>query len=348
MRAELHHDLEAIRGEWTRLAELSGNVFSTWEWASTWWMYFGGRRPLRLVGCRGESGAMEAIVPLFESSARPLRTLRFVGHSASDRQVCISAPEAGGPALASVVDFLAQSPWSWDLILGERLPGDGALLPGRLVRREASPVIEIAGRTWDEFLATRSGNLRQQIGRRERALRRRYRVTYRTTTDPDRLDRDIETLFRLHDARWGQDASAGFSGAVRDFHRRFARIALDRGWLRLQFLELDGRPAAAWYGFRYGGAEWYYQAGRNPAFERESVGFVLLANTIREAFDAGLERYRLLRGDQHYKLRFATNDPGVQTCVVARGARAKAALAASRVLLALPPRVRRPLVRLAG
>ena len=39
---ELHRDLDAIRDEWTALAERCGNPFATWEWAATWWDHFGG------------------------------------------------------------------------------------------------------------------------------------------------------------------------------------------------------------------------------------------------------------------------------------------------------------------
>src|SRR5439155_1798028 len=130
---------------------------------------------------------------------------------------------------------------------------------------------------WDEFLGSRSANLRQQVGRRERHLRREHRVRFRLT-DPDLLEGDLDTLFRLHRAirprsDFGPEA----------FHRDFAAVALERGWLRLWILELDNRPAAAWYGFRIGGVETYYQAGRDPSLDPLSVGFVLLTHTIRVA-----------------------------------------------------------------
>ena len=58
------------------------------------------------------------------------------------------------------------------------------------------------------------------------------------------------------------------------------RHALERGWLRLWVLEADGKAVAAWYGFRFAQIDWYYQSGRDPDWERQSVGFVLLAHTI--------------------------------------------------------------------
>jgi hypothetical protein len=49
------------------------------------------------------------------------------------------------------------------------------------------------------------------------------------------------------------------------------------------------------------------------------VGAVLFRHTIREA--AGhVREYRLLSGDEPYKRRLASDDPGLDTCLVGPGA----------------------------
>jgi CelD/BcsL family acetyltransferase involved in cellulose biosynthesis len=344
-------DLESIRDEWTTAAQRSGNVFATWEWAVTWWRHFGAGRPLLVTVCRDGDGRLLGVLPLYLSTARPLRVVRFIGSGPADRQGPIGAPD-DRPALArALLEALAGTAPSWDVLLAERLPCEESwdrLLGAVPIQREGCPVLEIAGRSWDELLASASANFRQQVRSRERRLARSHRLRYRLTDDPARLSRDVATLVRLHEARWGSAGSGAFRARRRAFHEEFAGLALRRGWLRLWFLELDDRPVAAWYGFRYGGAEWFYQGGRDPAYDRLSVGFVLMAHTIREAADAGLARYHLLRGDEPYKARFASADPGLATAALVRGARGRAALAAARAARALPPRGRRLLVRLAG
>jgi len=163
------------------------------------------------------------------------------------------------------------------------------------------------------------------VRRRERKLAKAHELAYRATT-PETLEGDLDTLFRLHRARWG-DAS-GFAVAE-PFHRDVARAAAVRGWLRLWLLEVDGEPRAAWYGFRFAGAECYYQAGRDPDWEEWSVGFLVLVHSIRAAFDDGLSEYRLLRGGEEYKSRFSNEDPGLETVLVGRGALGRAAVAAA-------------------
>jgi CelD/BcsL family acetyltransferase involved in cellulose biosynthesis len=112
-------------------------------------------------------------------------------------------------------------------------------------------------------------------------------------------------------------------------------------------MELDDRPVAAWHGFRYAGHEWYYQAGRDPAYDHLSVGLVLLAHTIRSALEDGVYEYRLLRGAEAYKQRFQSHDRGLVTLAVAAGRAGHAALAGGRHALARPAS-RRLARRLAG
>jgi CelD/BcsL family acetyltransferase involved in cellulose biosynthesis len=322
------------------LAEQSDNLFATWEWASTWWRHFGGDRPLRLIGCRRPDGSLAAILPLYEAGSRPLRVARFVGHGPAD-QLGPVAPAAERPAAVRALRRATE--WSsprWDLILAERLPVDesrSVRTGATIVRRESSPVVRIDGTTWEDFLGARSANFRQQVRRRERKLMREHAVGYRLSDDPARLPEDLDTLLALHRARWGPELGA-FPATRRAFHRDFASLALERGWLRLWIAEVGDRPIAAWYGFRFGGADWYYQAGRDPAWEHSSVGFVLLAHTIREAFRDGMREYRLLLGDEPYKERFATGDPGLETIALAGTRRGGVALRGESLVHRLPGR----------
>jgi CelD/BcsL family acetyltransferase involved in cellulose biosynthesis len=274
--------------------------------------------------------------------------VKLVGDGPADRLAPICAPADRPAAAAALHDAVREL--RADLLVADAVPAEEGwegLLGARVLRREANPVLATEGRSWDEFLASRSRNFREQVRRRERKLGREHELNVRLCDDADRLEDDMHTLFALHDARWGGEADT-FGGPRAAFHLDFARAALDRGWLRLWVLELDGEPAAAWYGFRYAGAEWYYQMGRDPRRDRQSVGFVLLCHTMRDAFDAGVSEYRLLRGDEEYKDRFATHDHGLATIAVARTARGRAATAASAGVRRLPPGARQRLVRLTG
>ena len=321
--------LDSVPEDWARLAEASGNIFATWEWNSLWWKHFGRGRELLVTACRDGGGTIVAILPLYLSTERPLRVIRFLGHGQGDHLGPICAPADREAAALAFRDALDRK--TFDLFLGDKMEGWTDALGGRALRRTGSPVLRFKGRSWEELLASRSANFREQVRRRERKLGREHELSFRFCDDPERLDEDLGVLFRLHLARWG-DTGAWYSPAAEAFHREFAARALERGWLRLWLLELDGRPAAAWYGFRFAGAELYYQAGRDPEWERGSVGFVLLAHSIRAAVEDGMDEYRFLEGSEAYKYRFASEDEGLETIAIPRGVRGRAAVLAATTL----------------
>jgi CelD/BcsL family acetyltransferase involved in cellulose biosynthesis len=330
--------LEPARDDWRRLADAAGSPFSTYEWAETWWRHFGAERPLRIVRCADANGRVFAILPLFLARSRPLRMLRFVGHGAADQLAPVCAPEDAPAAAEALRAALAGPAGRWDVTIADRLPGEHdwpGLVGGRVLDLTPSPVLEAGGASFEDWLRSRSKNFRDQVRRRERKLAKSHELAFRLTDDTDRLDDDLSTLIRLHRERWG-DASGSFEGDREAFHRDFARVALERGWLRLWTLELDGRPAASWLGYRFGGAEWYYQAGRDPAFEKQAVGFVLMAHTVREALDDGMREYRLLLGGEGYKDRFANADRGLHTAMLGRGPLGSSVAAAAGVAASRP------------
>jgi CelD/BcsL family acetyltransferase involved in cellulose biosynthesis len=331
VRFELVDRLESLREEWTSLAEQGQNVFATWEFASTWWEHFGAGRRLVTVGCRASSGELFAILPLYFWRRRPLRVLRFLGHGAGDILGPVCPPERSDDAGQALRRLLEAAPWDWDVFVGENLRGEQdwpGLLAGHLIRREGNPVLR-APDGFEEFLARRSPNFRSAVRRGERRLARRYHVRYRLS-ESTTLDGDLKALFRLHQARFG--GQSAFGGDRTAFHRAFARQAQERAWLRLWILELDGRPVAAQYGFRFGGVESFYQSGRDPELRRESLGMVLLSHAIRSAAEEGVQEFALLRGHEPYKYRFATDDRGLDSVCVTRGAAGAAALAVMKAV----------------
>lgn len=345
---ERHQDLDPIRDEWAALAERCGHPFATWEWAATWWDHFGEDGSLQITACRRPDGTLAAILPLYVSARGPLRMARFVGHGVGDVLGPICASEDAGIAASAMRQLLAEEGRSWDLLLAERMPKDrfAGLLPGRVLQEEANPLLPIDGAGWDEFLASCSSNLRGQIRRKRRKLERENGARFRLTDDRERLDEDFDTLLQLHGARWGE--ARAFDGQRSDFHRDFAARALERGWLRLWSLDLEGRTVAAWLGYRFGNVEWYYQSGRDPDWERGSVGLVLLTWTMQAAFDDGMSAYAFLRGDEEYKRRFATRDAGLETVAVPRGLLGRAAISAAGAAKRMPPAVRDRLLRSLG
>ena len=333
---ELISDLNQLRAEWLRLGEASGNIFSTWEWNSIWWSHFGdGRRLLTFV--LRDDGGVAAIVPLYGWRERPLRILRFLGHGHGDLlgPVCPRDPKLAADALRAALERS-----DFDVFVGDWLLADenwSEQLGGRILRETGYPILRFEVGSWDEFLASRTRSFRKDARAEVRKLEREHDVRFRMTEDAESLESDLDTVFHLHTARFGAHEDCHFCGENQAFQREFAAAALERGWLRLWILEVDGQSVSTEYGFRFGGSYFAYQTGRDPAWDRSSVGSVLEMHTVRRALEEGIAEYRFLQGNESYKYRYATQDPELEAVGVAGSSLGRIALGATATLRRVKP-----------
>jgi CelD/BcsL family acetyltransferase involved in cellulose biosynthesis len=324
-RVEVVDDLGSLREDWARLADASGNVFATWEFNELWWRHYGRGRKLRVAALRGEDDEVDAIVPLFMWSRRPLRILRLLGHGHGDHlgPIC----RAGDAETAERALRLALASAPYDIFVGDWVAGDrdwARVLGGRVVRKTGYPILRCSDGSWDELLAAQSQRFRQKLRYSRNRLERGRDVSYRYA-DSATLERDLDAAFRLHRARF-QEHPCNFCGDHETFHREFAALALDRGWLRLLLLEVDGEPVACKYGFFFQNAYFAYQSGRDPGWDRESVGFLVEVESIRRTVEDGAD-YRFLGGEEDHKYRYPTEDPRLETIAAPASARGRAVAA---------------------
>ena len=320
------------------------------EWHSTWSRHYGRPGEDRITPTYGPDGTLVGLMPLVERKG----VLRFAGANLGDHFRPVARDGFEGAAAATAAGLLEEARF---LVLdhvdqGDKWPEAIRAASQRSLRRitlkhDVLPFIDVAGRSWEEYLGARSRNFRSQVRRKTRKLENEHAATFRRTLRADELDRDFDAFFGLHDARWNARGGSSLSTErSRQFHRDFAGELLELGFLRLWFLELDGKPVAAWYGWCIGGRYAYYLGGFDPEWQELSVGFVLLAHTIRAATEEGAHEYDLLRGDEDYKSRFATGERFVETlALVPAGSPARVLVAAEaaawRLNRRLPPAVGR-------
>jgi CelD/BcsL family acetyltransferase involved in cellulose biosynthesis len=319
-----------VEEEWRRLAEQRGNAFLTPEWYGSWMRHYGRDVDPAVVVVRRPDGGVRGLLPLVRARTGVLRALRFGGGNLGDYFHPVAAAEDESQVAAESARALSASEGGWRSMILDHVPVDrkwwkeilnGAPVPlsTAAYRGDLVPLIEFEGRSWEEYLATRSRNLRSQVRRKTRALGREHEVRFRRTRIAAELAEDLRTFFRLHDERWAdRGGSTTSSERSRAFHADFVAAALTRDWLRLWFLEVDDEPVAAWYGWNLGGRYSYYLSGFSARWAPSSVGFVLLAHTIRSAIEERATEYDLLLGAEPYKSRFATTSRAVRTVVITR------------------------------
>lgn len=328
LRLEPLDAVDEARAEWAALAVAAERPFASPEWCELWLRHIGADVAVHLFAARRRDGTLAAVAPLVVTRGRHVRKARFLGFGPSNELGPLAPdPDSGAWALR---EALTATRAAWDVFLGEHLPGNGwaGRIGATLVERKPDPFVRGSWESWDDYLASRSSNFRQELRRKERRLDERG-LAFREVREASELGAALDVLFELHRARWGDEASRWFAGREA-FQREFAKVALERGWLRVSLMELEGRAVAAYHGFRYGSTEWSYQFGRDPAVDAGSVGLIITAHAVRRSIGEGATTFRLGPGGQQYKLRFATGDDGLETIGRARGLRGRAALLAAR------------------
>lgn len=321
--------LAEVEGDWRRLAEARGNAFLTPEWFHCWFAEYGDGADPFVAALMGEDGTCTGLIPFaLPRSGRP-RVCRLAGANLGDCFGPVAAlgdeervAAVAGQALGDAADRWSvialdhvEDPDAWADPLAE---GTGLRLKRRSRDATGLPWIDLASHgDWEAYLASRSSHLRKRLRQLDRRLARDHEVRVRRTESPEALADDVEALFDLHDRRW-QGASSLASPRARSFHAAFAAAALERGWLRLWFLELDGEPVASWYGWRLGDRYSFYNGGFDPSLSKLSPGMVLLARVLESAFEEGAKTFDFLLGDESYKSRFADQTREVQNLTLAR------------------------------
>jgi CelD/BcsL family acetyltransferase involved in cellulose biosynthesis len=321
-------ELRDLEPSWRDFAERRRNAFLTPEWFHSWSRYYGGHATSLVAGVRYPDGTLKGLLPL---SLQPGRTgvAQFAGGNLGDffLPVCEAGDEeevaaAAGAALADTEDrwgILAlrnvdrERPWIESLAeaTGVRLKARERVA-GELWKMRLTEHAD-----WEAYLGSRSSHMRAQIRRLRRRAAKKHSLRIRRSEDPASVKRDMQTLFELHDRRFG--ASSSLRGeSVRAFHTDFAVAALERGWLRLWFLELDEQPAAAWYGWRFGDCYSFYNGGFDPHWNDARPGFVLISAVIEAAFEEGAEQFDFLLGNEPYKARFAEETRQVSEVILSR------------------------------
>jgi len=172
---------------------------------------------------------------------------------------------------------------------------------------ESCPYITLRGHTWESYLDSLGANHRYNFMRRLKNLQKAGVVEFDAVEKEDQRRDALQAFMTLHAVAWHERGGSQAMQTTRElaFHEAFSRTALDRGWLRLFLLRVNGRPVGALYGFRRGPRFYFYQSGFDPAWRKHSVGLVTMGLAIKQALAEGVEEYDLLHGTEAYKFRWA-------------------------------------------
>lgn len=165
--------------------------------------------------------------------------------------------------------------------------GTGVLSAARV---SPSPFLTV-DRPWPEFLQSRSSRRRYDLRRAHKALEKCGTTRIEMLRPvPNDVDAVLADAFAIEASGWkGEKGSAmGVKPIMATFMRRYAYRAAQLGTLRVSFLSVEGRPIAMQIGVDWARRHWILKIGYDESWASASPGVVLMHETVRQVFEAGL------------------------------------------------------------
>jgi CelD/BcsL family acetyltransferase involved in cellulose biosynthesis len=310
---ELHQHAAA----WDALAEQI--PFRGWIWNESWWRHYRGPSDrLNVVALLDRAGKVRGLAPWFVSRSPWLgRVVRFLGTGevCSEHLTILCEPGWQKSVIDALADWLTEDHrLHWDTLELEGIDSSNEAihaLTAALVERRLRAHFQHSinawrvslPASWDEYLARFSNRRRERL---RRAFRRKFETgeaLLSTATDVASLATGWPIFETLHVRRRESQGQLGCFASTQfaAFHRELAPKLLASDQLRLQWLELEGRPAAAEYGLCDKQNVYCYQTGFEPELSEQSPGWLSFGASIQRAINQGYRSFDFLRGDEAYK-----------------------------------------------
>jgi CelD/BcsL family acetyltransferase involved in cellulose biosynthesis len=284
-------ELDTYGPMWDRLAPGAGNPVADFAYRRAWAGGLGDGQRLNVLVAEG------AIAPLV-ANRRGAGWLTLLGAEMYEPMDFLYQDEAGAQALARAVAETGRP------LFLQRIPAGSPVAEalqtafrgrGIVLRRPAAgtPWIPLDA-SWTEpeshLNSRRRSDLRRARRTAEKAGRLEIDITAPRPADVEAL---IEEAFRVEAAGWkGAHGTALATDPVRGaFFHRYAQAASERGILRMCFLRIGGRAAAAQIAVDNGLQFSLLRAGYDEEFARCSPGMLLTAESMRWAARRGLRSY---------------------------------------------------------
>jgi CelD/BcsL family acetyltransferase involved in cellulose biosynthesis len=319
-------ELEDYKIEWNQLLfKSNNNIFLTWEWVSTWWEFFGENSLLFVIAVRDANRKLVGLAPLKISSRKildliPVRLVEFIGYGSPvspEYLDFIVAKQNYEEIVTEIVLALIENKRSWDVLHFSDVDESSPVLPllrkvlsGKnmfILQRDCNvcPCLRLPS-SWNELLNSYSCKTRGTIRRMRRKLERSFAVKLVLIEDVTSLPQAFEQAARLHYLSRQTKGETG-SFCKKDyvaFHLKLSQVIASKGWLYLVFLEIDQHPVAFRYGYLYDQKYYDYQAGYDPQFAKNRVGWVMLGYVMEDLIRRSVREFDFLRGEHEHKWRW--------------------------------------------
>jgi CelD/BcsL family acetyltransferase involved in cellulose biosynthesis len=326
---------EDLQTEWNDLLAQSVThvPFLRHEYLSAWWKHLGGgewkNAQLAIVTAR-ENGKLVGIAPLFHVNHNNHESLMLLGSiEISDYLDLIVRPADLDRFMAELLPYLASSALpKWDALELDNVLESSPTLPALEKAAKAlgwnynteklshCPYITLPG-DFDLYLAGIDKKQRHEIRRKMRRVDENAAICrWYFSEDPKTIGSDIDAFLTL--MTMDHDKAKFLTPTMRVLMKEVIQCAFDNGCLKLAFLEIEGKKAAAYLNFDYLDRFWVYNSGLDWTFNEYSPGWVLLGYLLKWANENHRTEFDFMRGGEDYKYRFGAIDRFVMRATITK------------------------------
>jgi len=310
---------------WNTLLEKSGSntIFSTFEWLSTWWEYYGHDKKLFILLAL-DSDEIIGIAPLTLEKSRilryvPWRVVSFIGSGKISDYADFIIVRRREEVLKGFFEYLGEKRRLWDEIDLREIREDSPNLA--VLRNDLDnwgvkvtihelgkcPYIKLNG-DWDGYFKSLSKNFRQDIRTQYNRMDKKGFTHSLLFKEEGIDDLFLSNLIDMH--LKGTDRKNKVSFLASEIGRGFFNEIVQKfgmnGWLGLNTLNINDKVAAYILGFQYGKIYYDWNIGKGDKYDIFSPGKLLLHQILEGLFSNGrIDEFDFLRGEEDYKYRWA-------------------------------------------
>ena len=321
-------EFDALEADWNALYERSGRntqLFQTFNWLWHWANHF--------LPAAGAPGAELAIVtarrgdrlvmvwPLVSERIGPVKRLSWMGEPVSQYGDVLIDDDVDANSLIDEAWTFLVSATGADVVQLRKVRQDSVIAPflaeiGASVTAELkAPYLDLTeAPSFDEYEKRFSSGARRNRKRQRRRLADRGAVCLEAQTSGAQAEAGTAETFRLKQI-WLRE-KALVSPALAD--PRTARFFVDAtradthpAGCHVVSLSCGGRPVALEIGVSAKGRSAIHVIAYDLEFEKTAAGSLLMEDSIRRAYDNGMQVFDLLAPGDGYKLDWADKAAGV-------------------------------------
>jgi len=311
-----------LSDQWNALLNnhLPQSFFLSHDWFSLWLHHFGNEiNPLILL--IHEHNRLVAIAPFIVTTSQvyltKLRTIQLMGNAYSPVKTFVfdNVPENKRQAiLSAILSFLFATFRRWDVLQLQPLVDSDVAVHSIMSLlntnhykhriRQLPPSWSLTGIncTGEQYFMNLPKKITHELQRRRRNLEKLGKLSFEIVTGLEQIDQHVDKYYDVYARSWKQKENIGPT-----FHRDLAKLAAQKGYLRLAFLCLDSFPIATQFRIVSNEACFFLKTAYDTKYRKYSPGLILLAHTIEYFLD--IDNVRMIDfgpGNEPYKKNWAS------------------------------------------